>query len=127
MGKKNPCCVCLALNRCLQVRLMDFLTTWEKLSLAATTDGLIDLEEISSLKRAAIILTSVQSPLLNKLSSPHASVLPSTPVFCYIKTRKTFYGEGAGQGQQTVHAYNAVWEIVRLLKVWVQEFIVCHK
>ena len=108
---------------------MDFLTTWEKLSLAATTDGLIDLEEISSLKRAAIILTSVQSPLLNKLSSPHASasVLPSTPVFCYIETRKTFYGEGAGQGQQTVHAYNAVWEIVRLLKVWVQEFIVCHK
>ena len=100
----------------------ELLTTWEKL--AATTDGLI-----SPLKRAAIILTSVQSPLLNKLSSPHASasVLPSTPVFCYIKTRKTFYGEDAGQGQQTVHAYNAVWEIVRLLKVWVQEFIVCHK
>ena len=102
------------------------LTTWEKLSLAAMTDGLIDLEKISPFKARCdhldkCTISFVEQALIS------TCVLPSTPVFCYIKTRKTFYGEGAGRGQQSVHVYNVLWEIVRLLKVWVQEFIVAHK
>ena len=84
---------------------------------------LIDLEDISPSKARCDHLDKCTISFEQVHISTY--VLPSTPVFCYTKTRKAFYGDGAGRGQQTVHAYNMVWEIGRLRRKGGHKNLLC--